>query len=148
MIQWYRNLGSVSHTEASSDIWDDTASTCCFTGQGSPVGPASYPTPRPGNGRASQTIFAYIWATDIIIKAVFTGSCSTWTKATFRFSFHRRRKKSQTDTRHFFSLSFFFFLISGQQTKKSMTPAALIDISVLNENGSWFQFKWQHWVID
>lgn len=51
------------------------------------------------------------------------------TKAMHKFSFYRRRKKTQTDTRHFFSRRFF---ISGQQTKKSMTPAALIDISMLN----------------
>lgn len=108
--------------------------------------PAPYLTPKPGNVRASQTRFAYMWATDITMNAVCTGSCSARTKPTFRFLFHRRTKKIRL-TQGISFLSFSFF-ISGQQTKKSMTPAALIDISMLNENGPRFQFKWQHWVMD
>lgn len=57
----------------------------------------------------------------------------------------KEEKKLRLTQGAFFSLNYFF--IPDQQTKKSMTPAALIDISVLNENGPWFQFKWQHWVI-
>ena len=146
MIQWHKNLDSVSHTEASSGVWDGIASSCYFTGQGRPVGPASYLTPRARNGRATQTIFAYIWATDIIIKAVCTRSPEL--KLHSGFHFIGGEKKSDWYKAHLFSLSFFFFFISGQQTKKSMTPTALIDISMLNENGPWFQLKWQHWVID
>lgn len=112
MIQWHKNLDLVSHTEASSEVWDGLASNCSFTGQRHPVGPAFHLTPQAWEW---LSISNYIWATDIIIKSICTGSCSSRTKATFKFAFHRRRKKIRLTQGPSF-LSFFF--ISGRQTKK------------------------------
>lgn len=62
---------------------------CCCTVQECPVGPASPPVLRSGNGRSSQTIiFTYILTTDIFLKSARAGSRSL----RFKFSFHRRRK--------------------------------------------------------
>lgn len=127
----------VSHTEAFSDICDDLASSCCYTEQGCPVGPASYLIPRSGSCRTSQiTIFSCIWTTDIILKHVCAGCCSSRPRLRTRFHFIGGEKKKNRLTQgtsflSVFSLHYFFF-ISGQQTKKSMTPTALIDISMLN----------------